>query len=101
LRPEKLAFSWEKARREAISKTSFPLRFQTERDHSVRRSLVHLLGGAATYMVLGADLSAMWETFHGDNRKRTATNADSDDLARVYRFDLAQDSEMISPTVAI
>jgi hypothetical protein len=28
-------------------------------------------------------------------------NADSDDLARVYRFDLAQDSEMISPTVAI
>ena len=23
--------------------------------------------------------------------------ADSDDLARVYRFDLAQDSEMISP----
>jgi hypothetical protein len=27
--------------------------------------------------------------------------ADSDDLARVYRFDLAQDSEMISPTVAI
>jgi len=31
--------------------------------------------GAATYVVLGADLSAMWETFHGDNRKRTATNA--------------------------
>ena len=27
------------------------------------------------------------------------TFADSDDLARVYRFDLAQDSEMISPTV--
>jgi hypothetical protein len=27
--------------------------------------------------------------------------ADSDDLARVYRFDLAQDSEMISPTVPI
>jgi len=27
--------------------------------------------------------------------------ADSDDLAQVYRFDLAQDSEMISPTVAI
>jgi len=25
--------------------------------------------------------------------------ADSDDLARVYRFDLAQDSEMISPTI--
>lgn len=42
---------------------------------SVRRSLVHLLGGAATYMVLGADLSAMWETFQGDNRKKTATNA--------------------------
>ena len=42
---------------------------------SVRRSLVHLLGGAATYMVLGTDLSAMWETFHGDNRKKTATNA--------------------------
>jgi hypothetical protein len=28
-------------------------------------------------------------------------HADSDDLARVYRFDLAQDSEMISPTVPI
>jgi hypothetical protein len=27
--------------------------------------------------------------------------ADSDDLARVYRFDLAQDSEMISPTISI
>ena len=27
--------------------------------------------------------------------------ADSDDLARVYRFDLAQDSEMISPPFAI
>ena len=37
--------------------------------------LFHLLGGAATYVVLGADLSVMWETFHGDNRKRTATNA--------------------------
>jgi hypothetical protein len=31
----------------------------------------------------------------------TISAADSDDLARVYRFDLAQDSEMISPTVAI
>jgi hypothetical protein len=29
------------------------------------------------------------------------TSADSDDLARVYRFDLAQDSEMISPTMPI
>jgi len=28
-------------------------------------------------------------------------NADSDDLARVFRFDLAQDSEMISPTIPI
>jgi len=28
-------------------------------------------------------------------------SADSDDLARVFRFDLAQDSEMISPTVPI
>jgi len=28
-------------------------------------------------------------------------SADSDDLARVYRFDLAQDSEMISPTIPI
>jgi hypothetical protein len=28
-------------------------------------------------------------------------DADSDDLARVYRFDLAQDSEMISPTIPI
>ncbi len=27
--------------------------------------------------------------------------ADSDYLARVYRFDLAQDSEMISPTIPI
>jgi hypothetical protein len=27
--------------------------------------------------------------------------ADSDDLAQVYRFDLAQDSEMISPTITI
>jgi len=27
--------------------------------------------------------------------------ADSDDLARVFRFDLAQDSEMISPTIPI
>jgi hypothetical protein len=31
--------------------------------------------GGVTYMVLGADLSAMWETFQGDNRKKTATNA--------------------------
>jgi len=30
-----------------------------------------------------------------------ANAADSDDLARVYRFDLAQDSEMISPPFAI
>ena len=30
-----------------------------------------------------------------------ALSADSDDLARVYRFDLAQDSEMISPTIPI
>jgi len=30
-----------------------------------------------------------------------ALPADSDDLARVYRFDLAQDSEMISPTIPI
>jgi hypothetical protein len=28
-------------------------------------------------------------------------SVDSDDLARVYRFDLAQDSEMISPPFAI
>ena len=28
-------------------------------------------------------------------------DADSDDLARVFRFDLAQDSEMISPTIPI
>jgi hypothetical protein len=27
--------------------------------------------------------------------------ADSDDLARVYRFDLAQDSEMISPAIPV
>jgi hypothetical protein len=28
-------------------------------------------------------------------------DADSDDLARVFRFDLAQDSEMISPSIPI
>ena len=33
--------------------------------------------------------------------KLDARTADSDDLARVYRFDLAQDSEMISPTITI
>jgi len=32
---------------------------------------------------------------------KAAHGADSDDLARVYRFDLAQDSEMISPPFAI
>jgi hypothetical protein len=31
----------------------------------------------------------------------TRQGADSDDLARVYRFDLAQDSDMISPTIPI
>ncbi|MGY4286596.1 hypothetical protein ACVWXO_005816 [Bradyrhizobium sp. LM2.7] len=34
-------------------------------------------------------------------RTRSFLVADSDDLARVYRFDLAQDSEVISPTVPI
>ena len=29
------------------------------------------------------------------------SHADSDDLARVYRYDLAQDTEMISPTIPI
>jgi hypothetical protein len=33
------------------------------------------------------------------NRASPGVPADSDDLARVYRFDLAQDSEMISPTI--
>jgi hypothetical protein len=33
--------------------------------------------------------------------KLFGADADSDDLARVYRFDLAQDSEMISPTIPI
>jgi hypothetical protein len=33
--------------------------------------------------------------------KEQPVAADSDDLARVYRFDLAQDSEMISPTIPI
>jgi hypothetical protein len=38
----------------------------------------------------------------GEGSRRTqAGSADSDDLARVYRFDLAQDSEMISPTIPI
>jgi hypothetical protein len=32
---------------------------------------------------------------------RQGYGADSNDLARVYRFDLAQDSEMISPTFPI
>jgi hypothetical protein len=31
----------------------------------------------------------------------STSHADSDDLARVFRFDLAQDSEMISPTIPI
>jgi len=35
------------------------------------------------------------------NHRRAGLGADSDDLARVYRFDLAQDSEMISPTLPI
>jgi hypothetical protein len=35
------------------------------------------------------------------NSRRIALPADSDDLARVFRFDLAQDSEMISPTIPI
>ena len=34
-------------------------------------------------------------------RDYASYSADSDDLARVYRFDLAQDSEMISPTIPI
>jgi hypothetical protein len=34
-------------------------------------------------------------------RRCVELGADSDDLARVYRFDLAQDSEMISPTLPI
>jgi hypothetical protein len=38
-----------------------------------------------------------WASSHRGN----TFGADSDDLAQVYRFDLAQDSEMISPTVAI
>ncbi|MCG2631538.1 LysE family translocator, partial [Bradyrhizobium sp. WYCCWR 13023] len=33
------------------------------------------------------------------NGNEQNSGADSDDLARVYRFDLAQDSEMISPTL--
>lgn len=36
-----------------------------------------------------------------DRKKQLRKRADSDDLARVYRFDLAQDSEMISPTIPI
>jgi hypothetical protein len=34
-------------------------------------------------------------------RESKNMDADSDDLARVYRFNLAQDSEMISPTITI
>jgi hypothetical protein len=34
-------------------------------------------------------------------RLASILTADSDDLARVYRPDLAQDSEMISPTIPI
>jgi len=36
-----------------------------------------------------------------NSRRLVVLPADSDDLARVYRFDLAQDSEMISPTIPI
>jgi hypothetical protein len=35
------------------------------------------------------------------SQKGISQYADSNDLARVYRFDLAQDSEMISPTFPI
>ena len=59
-------------RRSTYSVAMFTTRHALLLNHGV---LFHLLGGAATYVVLGADLSAMWETFHGDNRKRTATNA--------------------------
>jgi hypothetical protein len=38
---------------------------------------------------------------HPEAKSKIGPNADSDDLARVYRFDLAQDSEMISPTIPI
>jgi hypothetical protein len=49
------------------------------------------------------DIELYWcvpvQTF---GRSRSACKcADSDDLARVYRFDLAQDSEMISPAIPI
>jgi hypothetical protein len=39
--------------------------------------------------------------YSGHRRSGRNHPADSDDLARVYRFDLAQDSEMISPTIPI
>ena len=62
--------------------------------------------------------SALWESFSESILQNNAIGAanpyaiplpfrgrqyiaDSDDLARVYRFDLAQDSEMISPTLPI
>nr|WP_291693682.1 outer membrane beta-barrel protein [Bradyrhizobium sp.] len=35
------------------------------------------------------------------SRETSDVTADSDDLARVFRFDLAQDSEIISPTIPI
>src|SRR5271170_54489 len=45
--------------------------------------------------------SAYTSSFSRLARRSLALRADSDDLARVYRFDLAQDSEMISPTMPI
>jgi hypothetical protein len=45
--------------------------------------------------------TAMWAGITALPAWVTACTADSDDLARVYRFDLAQDSEMISPTITI
>jgi hypothetical protein len=44
---------------------------------------------------------AQGEFWRDGVREFTTQVADSDDLARVYRFDLAQDSEMISPTIPI
>jgi hypothetical protein len=46
----------------------------------------------------------LWQPYWLENagfEAHTSGIADSDDLARVYRFDLAQDSEMISPTITI
>ena len=51
-----------------------------------------------------SETSRIMHSIHGASGagiRNPGLSADSDDLARVYRFNLAQDSEMISPTIPI